>query len=123
MLDACDVKKMVLIIVGEISFHLGRIHTSIGLGDINRWNPEIRKNITRHLPQRDKSGQQKPDHCHNDCDWSSKRELNQAHSIMKSVTGLSYCDFPCFPSTTSSCISLICSRTRESTLRPNGVSR
>ena len=39
MLDPRDVEEMVLVVVGQVAFHLRRIHAAIRLRDVDRRNP------------------------------------------------------------------------------------
>ena len=48
MLDAGDVEEMVLVIVDEKPFHLGRVHAAIGLGDIENRDAEVGENVAGH---------------------------------------------------------------------------
>ena len=48
MLDAGDVEEVVLVVVDDEPFHLGRIHAAIGLGDIENRYTEIGKDVAGH---------------------------------------------------------------------------
>ena len=47
-LDAVHIKEMVLVVVGEEAFHLCRAHASIGLGDIDHRQIQVREDIHPH---------------------------------------------------------------------------
>ena len=49
--DAGDVEKVVLEIIGEVSFHLLRVHAAVWLCNIDRRSPQIRKDVHRHASQ------------------------------------------------------------------------
>jgi len=48
MLDAADVEEVVLVVVDDEPFHLGRIQAAIGLSDIENRDTEIRKDVAWH---------------------------------------------------------------------------
>jgi hypothetical protein len=48
MLDAGDVEEVVLEVVDDEPFHLGRIEAAIGLSDIENRDAEIGKDVARH---------------------------------------------------------------------------
>src|SRR6185437_15973439 len=85
-LDARDEEEMVFIIIGEIAFHLRRIHPAIGLRDIDDGNPKIRKNVSRHSRNRKRAQEYDGNHCNQNCDGSSKGKLNELH--LEDVTPL-----------------------------------
>ena len=43
MLDPGDVEKVIFVIIREVTFHLGGVHSPIRLGHVNRRNPQRRK--------------------------------------------------------------------------------
>ena len=48
LIDSGDVEEVILVIVGEITFHLGRIHAAIGLSHIDRRFAYLRKDVHGH---------------------------------------------------------------------------
>ena len=50
VLDACDVEKVIFIVVDEKSFHLGRVHTAVRLRHVKDRDAEIREHVSRHPP-------------------------------------------------------------------------
>ena len=52
VLDAGDVEEVILVVVGEIAFHLGGIHAAIGLGNIDGGRAQLRKDVHFHLANR-----------------------------------------------------------------------
>jgi len=48
MLDAGDVEEVVLEVVDDEPFHLGRIQAAIGLSDVENRYTEIRKDVAGH---------------------------------------------------------------------------
>src|SRR6266702_913087 len=43
VLDAGDVEEMILVVIGEITFHLGRVHSAVRLRHVNRGNAQARE--------------------------------------------------------------------------------
>src|SRR5664280_1614961 len=70
---------MVLIIIGEEAFHLGRVHPSIRLRDVNGRNAQGRKNIARHFPQCERRAKGHSDHRHDDGKRPAQCRLDQSH--------------------------------------------
>ena len=52
VLDAGDVEEVVLVVVGEVAFHLRRIHAAVRLRDVDRGRAQLRKDVDLHLPDR-----------------------------------------------------------------------
>ena len=52
VLDAGDVKEVILVIISEIALHLRRVHPAERLGDVNGRYSQGGKNVPRHLLQR-----------------------------------------------------------------------
>lgn len=55
--DSRDVEEVILVIVGEVAFHLGRVHASVRLSHINRRLSNLGEDVHRHPPHRKKSKQ------------------------------------------------------------------
>ena len=58
MFDACDVEEMVFVVIGEVPFHLERIHPAVGLRDVDGWDAEGRKNVTGNTLSGDPSSKE-----------------------------------------------------------------
>ena len=48
VLDAVDVEEVILVVVGDEPFHLGRVHAAVGLGDVERRHAEVGEDVARH---------------------------------------------------------------------------
>ncbi len=57
VLDAGYVQEVVLVVVGEIAFHLGRVHAAVGLGDIDGGNSQCGKDVARRFAQSEEGAQ------------------------------------------------------------------
>ena len=60
VVDSRDVEKMVLVIVGQIAFHLRRVHAAIRLSHIDHRQVQAGKDVDSHLPNRQKASQRTP---------------------------------------------------------------
>ena len=69
--NAGDVQKVVLVVVRQVPFHLGGIHASVRLCDIDRGRAQLRKDIDLHLPDRHDRRQRDGNDGHNDRDRTS----------------------------------------------------
>ena len=49
VLDARDVEEVILVVVGQVAFHLRRIHAALRLRDVDGGNAQRREDIARHL--------------------------------------------------------------------------
>ena len=49
MLDAGDVEEVVLVVVGQVAFHLQRVHAAIGLCDVDGRDAQGREDVTSHF--------------------------------------------------------------------------
>jgi len=62
MLDAGDVEEVILVVVREVAFHLYRVHTAVGLGDIDGGGAEVGEDVGGHaLKSKDRT--------EGDCDY------------------------------------------------------
>ena len=48
MVDAVDVEEMVLVVVGDQPFHLGRVHSAVGLGHVDDRQVEAGEDVDLH---------------------------------------------------------------------------
>ena len=48
VMDARDVKKVILVIVGEQPLHLGWVHAAVGLGDVDDRQIQVGEDVDRH---------------------------------------------------------------------------
>ena len=80
MFDAVDVEKMVFVIIDDKSFHLGGVHSAIGLRHIQNWYAQIGKHIARHSRDRKQAGQYNRNDQDQNRDWPPERKGNQIHS-------------------------------------------
>ena len=79
MLDAGDVEEMVFVVVGQVTFHLQRIHPAVGLRDIDRRNAQGRKDITRHLLHRNPGTEKDRHNRDDDGPGMTESETGQRH--------------------------------------------
>ena len=49
-IDSGDVEEMILVVVSQVAFHLGGIHSAVWLSDVNGRIAHLRENIHRHPP-------------------------------------------------------------------------
>ena len=47
-MDTADVQEVVLVVVGQKSFHLSWVHAPVRLADIDHWKVEFRENVHFH---------------------------------------------------------------------------
>ena len=71
MLDARDVKEVILVIVSEIALHLRGVHAPERLRDVNRGDAERRENVARQPLQSDPGTERNRDDQHDDGEWSA----------------------------------------------------
>ncbi len=53
VLDAGDVQEVVLVKVRQVPFHLCRVHSAVGLGDVDRRHIQRRKDVAAHAIERE----------------------------------------------------------------------
>ena len=73
VLDAGDVEEVILVIVGEVTFHLRRVHAAVRLRDVNGGDAERRKNVARHFLERQPRGENHAEQKHEDRERSAQR--------------------------------------------------
>src|SRR5579885_1444691 len=79
VLDACDIQKMILIIIDEIAFHLSGRHTTIWLSNINHRQIEIREDVYLHARKGKNSGQSNGNHSDDNCNWTLHCPIRERH--------------------------------------------
>ena len=83
--DASDIEEMVLVVIDEKSFHLGRVHAAIGLRDIENRDAEVGKDVAGHPLNGQRAGEHCGDDQHQERDRSSEGKGNQIHSATQQV--------------------------------------
>ena len=73
VLDSGEVQEVVLVEVGEVTFHLGGVHAPVRLSDVEGGDAKRGKDVLRHLLNREPSAEQERDHQHDDGDGPSQR--------------------------------------------------
>ena len=66
VLNPRDVEEVILEIVGEITFHLLRVHAAVGLRNVDRRRAEVWKNVHRHASQSKEGTERHSYHSHHD---------------------------------------------------------
>ena len=61
VVDAGDVKKVVLVVVGEIAFHLRGVHAAVGLADVHHRQVQAGEDVDGHLANRQDAAQRDAD--------------------------------------------------------------
>ena len=87
MLNARNVEKVVLIIGDEISLHLRRIHSAIGLRYINHRKIEVGENIHRHTEECQHRTQRHTDNGDENRDRTSEGSVDEPHTTYSSERG------------------------------------
>src|SRR5439155_15042873 len=79
MLDASDVKEVILVVIGEVTFHLRRVHAAEWLRDVNGGNTQRGENVTWHLAQCQDRAKRHGKYRHHDSKGAAHRRLNKVH--------------------------------------------
>ncbi len=79
MLDASDVKEVILVVIGEVTFHLRRVHAAEWLCDVNGGNTQRGENVTWHLAQCQDRAKRHSNHRHHNRERAAHRRLNEIH--------------------------------------------
>ena len=83
VIDARDVEEVILVVIGEVAFHLRGVHAAIGLRHIDRRVAHLRKDIDRHALQREHGAQRDRDQRHHHGHRSAQGCQNQAHMVYR----------------------------------------
>ena len=82
VVDAIDVEEVILVVVREQSLHLGRVHATVRLGDIDDREVQVREDVDRHT----EGGQNAPEYNggdqHHDGKRATEREDDWVHRWM-----------------------------------------
>src|ERR1039457_314010 len=70
---------MILVIVSEIAFHLGRVHAAVRLGDIDSRVADLREDVDGHALEREDGTEGDGDERHHYCKWPAKRREDESH--------------------------------------------
>ena len=81
VVDAGDVEKVVLVIVGQVAFHLRRVHAAIGLGHVDHRQVEAGKDVDRHEHDCQQTGQRDGRHGNDHRNRTPQRRLDQPHKV------------------------------------------
>src|SRR5579884_2643683 len=79
MLNTGNVEEMIFVVIGQVPFHLGRVHSAVRLRDVNRRNAECGKNVLGHLLPREHGNQRHSDHYHDDCERTAQCKFRKIH--------------------------------------------
>ena len=70
VIDAGDVEEVILVVVGEVAFHLRGVHAAVGLGDVDGGIADLRKDIDGHALEREDGAERDGDQRHDNGDRS-----------------------------------------------------
>src|SRR5439155_12129597 len=79
VLNSGDVEEVILEIVGEVTFHLLRVHAAVGLCNVNRGRAEVWKNVHWHASQGKECTERHSYHSHHDGNRSRQGCKYQLH--------------------------------------------
>src|SRR5213078_513640 len=79
VVDAVDVEEVVLVIVGEQPFHLGRVHAAVGLGDVDDGQVEGGEDVHAAAPGGEGAAEDDGGDGHEDDVGVAQREANGVH--------------------------------------------
>ena len=88
VLDAGDVEKVVLVVVGQRTLHLRRVHSAIRLGHVEGRDAQRREYVARHPAEPEQPGQTEGQHKHHNGDRPAKGCVQQRHGL--GVPGLRF---------------------------------
>jgi len=81
VLDARDIEKVVLVVVGQKPFHLRRIDSAVGLRDIDDRHAQVGKDVTGHAADEEERAQDDGDQGHDHGDGAAHGRRYQAHFV------------------------------------------
>ena len=64
VVDAGDVEEVILVVVSQVAFHLGRVHAAVRLRDVDGRIADLRKDIDRHAADCENGAQRNGDQRH-----------------------------------------------------------
>ena len=73
VVDAGDIEEVILVVVSQVSFHLGRVHAAVRLRDVDGRIADLRKDIDRHAPDREDGAQRNGNQGHHDGERPTQR--------------------------------------------------
>jgi hypothetical protein len=79
VMDAVDVEEVILVVVGEQTFHLRRVHATVRLTDIDDRQVEARKDIDLHPLHGQHGAHRQRDKQHHDGDGAAEGERDGIH--------------------------------------------
>ena len=79
VLDAGDVEEVILVVIGEVTFHLRRVHAAVGLGDVDGGNAEGREDVAGHALERDPRPEDDGDDQHDNRERPAQGRLHEVH--------------------------------------------
>ena len=81
VLDPGDIEKVVLVVGDEVALHLGGIHSSVRLRDVDDRQVEVREEVDRHPPHCQACPQAEGQHHHQEGDRISQPKNDQVHRV------------------------------------------
>ena len=73
MIDAGDVEEVILVVVSQVPFHLGRVHAAVRLRDVDGRIADLRQDIDRHALNREERTQGNRDEGYNHSERPAQR--------------------------------------------------
>lgn len=87
VVDAADVEEVVLVVVGEQSLHLRRVHAAVGLADVDHRGVEVGKHVDPHPPDRDAGEKQQRDDADDDRPGAPQGGVDRIHTFCDAPRG------------------------------------
>ena len=87
VVDAVHVQEGVLVVVGDQSFHLGRVHAAVGLGDVDDRHVQVGEDVGAHARGGEDAAQGDGDHGHHDGFGPVQSEIDRVHRRCLSKCG------------------------------------
>ena len=79
VIDAGDVEEVILVVISEIAFHLGRVHAAVGLGDVDGGVADLREDIDRHALDGEHGAEGDGEERHDDGDGAGEGREDESH--------------------------------------------
>src|SRR5262249_22735160 len=76
VVDAADIEEVILVVIGDQSFHLARVHAAVRLGNIDHWQIEPREDVDLDAREGQAASEYDGHHGDHDRDRPPHRELN-----------------------------------------------